>query len=155
MVRETQLLTYLLLILYCCCRDHLIKQTNILNSDRQLVFSVELKNYKNEQYYGEIIIGSPARIYKVIFDTGSNFLWVKGSHWKFSNIINKNIKYSKNLNKSYFYIKYGTGSILGQPISDNFSLGAYNNFSNTKMKFGITLYEDSKIFSNVMFKINI
>ena len=58
------------------------------------------------------------------------------------------LQVSKNKNKSYFYIKYGTGSIVGQPITDYFSLGKETYF-NKNMSFGITLYEDSKVFSNV------
>jgi hypothetical protein len=116
------------------------------------VITIQLNNYKNEQYYGEIAIGTPPRKYNVIFDTGSNFLWVKGSHWKFNYIVSKMIKkQEKSRGKSFFYIKYGTGSIMGQPMTDSVSIGSGINESHeSEMKFGITTFEDKKVFQNVI-----
>ena len=149
MVKMIEFLTYFLLI-YCFVSLY-TRSKNIVLTQGKLVFEIELKNFRNEQFYGEVILGTPPKIYKVIFDTGSNFLWVKGSDWKFYHLINKDIKNAKNIKKSYLYIKYGTGSIMGQPISGYFSLGFGNNtYSNSNMKFGITLYEDSKVFTNVI-----
>jgi hypothetical protein len=120
-------------------------------NQRNLVFSVNLNNFKNEQYYGQVSIGSPPKVFNVIFDTGSNFLWVKGTHWKFSYLIGKMIKKEQKIKeKSFFYIKYGTGSILGQPLSDSITLGNHDVYKRDNLKFGITNYEDSKVFSNVI-----
>jgi hypothetical protein len=126
---------------------------SLMQSDvnqKNLVFSVKLNNFKNEQYHGQVSIGNPPKKFNVIFDTGSNFLWVKGTHWKFSYLIGKMIKKEERIKKnSFFYIKYGTGSILGQPLTDSFTMGNHEHFKTDNLRFGITNYEDSKVFSNV------
>ena len=37
---------------------------------------IDIKNFMNSQFYGEIDVGTPAQTFKVIYDTGSSNLWV-------------------------------------------------------------------------------
>ena len=105
------------------------------HSSRERLMSVETdipqsekSDYLDVQFYGQIYIGTPPRLFKVVFDTGSSDLWVPSSKSKsFANKLHH--KYNSEKSTSYikdkrpFSIKYGTGSVEGFLSIDTVHLG--------------------------------
>ncbi|KAM6553808.1 hypothetical protein CsatB_014570 [Cannabis sativa] len=90
---------------------------------------IELKNYMDAQYYGEIGIGSPPQKFTVIFDTGSSNLWVPSSKCYLSVACFFHKKYKSRSSSTYkkngkpAAIQYGTGAIAGFFSEDNVKVG--------------------------------
>ncbi|XP_034109870.1 lysosomal aspartic protease-like [Drosophila albomicans] len=77
-----------------------------------------LSNYINMVYYGVISIGTPAKDFKVIFDTGSSNLWVPSKAcWteacKVHNEYDSRASSSYVANGTSFFLMYGSGSVFG------------------------------------------
>ena len=100
---------------------------------------VELFNYKDVQYIGDIYIGTPSTKLSVIFDTGSNILWVPS--YNCENCIKKSNRYnpllsstSKETNNSKSII-YAIGFVEGNLCYDTVSLNSNGNFKVNELLF--------------------
>jgi len=105
-------------------------------------YSIErLKNYKNNDYYGRIYIGTPPQKFEVIFDTGSSDLWVPTNHCYLSRSMgschfrdlsnrkcNMHHQYVRDQSSTYqqigdsFYITYMSGCASGTTAQDVVSI---------------------------------
>lgn len=70
---------------------------------------ITLHNYKNVQYFGSIFVGSNKQEITVIFDTGSNLLWIP----------------SKGVKKSYGHTFNPTESISLKNLTEYKSIRVY------------------------------
>jgi len=84
--------------------------------------SIVIKDYMNAQYYGEIEVGTPGQKQRVIFDTGSSNLWVSRNWVPFHNYFKSWKSSTYKSNDTEFNIRYGSGPVSGQFMSDNVQL---------------------------------
>ena len=92
--------------------------------------SVDVYNYMDAQYYGEIEIGNPRQKFQVVFDTGSSNLWVPSSKCGFLQIpCDLHANYHAEASETYvedgepFAIQYGSGSLSGFLSRDEVKVG--------------------------------
>jgi len=89
--------------------------------------SIVINDYQNSQYYGEVLIGTPAQSFEVIYDTGSSDLWVASSACGKS--CTGKSKYTASKSSTYvangtvFDIEYGSGPVSGYQSFDTVTMG--------------------------------
>ena len=115
------------------------EEISINNNTNSKFTILELRNYKNVQYIGEIYLGSPPTKLSVIFDTGSNILWVPSSDC--INCLKKTNRYNPklsstsketNITKS---ITYAIGFVEGNLCYDTLSLNYDRNIKTKDLLF--------------------
>lgn len=87
---------------------------------------VHLRDYSDNQYIGEIGVGTPPQMFTMVFDTGSSDIWVPGDsctncgfHKPFHPVQSSSYVPSDD----EFMISYGSGSVQGVKVTETISLG--------------------------------
>jgi len=88
---------------------------------------IVISDFSNAQYYGPITIGTPAKTFNVIFDTGSSNLWVPSTKCGLACLVKS--KYDNTKSSTYhkngtiFKIMYGSGPVSGVLSADTVNMG--------------------------------
>lgn len=88
---------------------------------------IVINDYMNAQYYGNIEAGTPGQTISVIFDTGSSNLWVptKNKFLQRHHLYKADKSSTHKANGTNFAIQYGSGSVKGKFVNDNFAMGPF------------------------------
>lgn len=116
-----------------------IDELSLNNQTKSIFTIVDLKNYKDVQYIGDIYIGSPPSKLSVIFDTGSNILWVPSSDCvnclKKTNRYNPKLSTTSSETNNTKSITYAIGFVEGNLCYDTISLNKDGYFKANEFLF--------------------
>jgi hypothetical protein len=116
-----------------------IDEQSLNNQTKSIFTIVDLKNYKDVQYIGDIYIGSPPSKLSVIFDTGSNILWVPSSDCvnclKKTNRYNPKLSTTSSETNNTKSITYAIGFVEGNLCYDTISLNKDGYFKANEFLF--------------------
>ena len=97
-----------------------------LMSDDETLVVKNLRDFHDLQLFAQIYIGSEKQPFDMIFDTGSNYLWVMSSSCRNCPVMNQKFFESESTSfKNTFSpisLYYGSGSVNGQHAIDNICL---------------------------------
>jgi len=114
--------------------------------------SVSLTNVGDEEYFGEVDVGTPAQKFTVIYDTGSSNLWVPSKQC--DNCKNSGAAYDSSKSSKYekngkaFALQYGTGSCTGFLSEDQVIIGG---LTLDGFAFGEVTHEAADVFGQAPF----
>jgi len=122
--------------------------------------NIQLHDFWDAQYYGEIEMGTPPQKFNVIFDTGSANLWVPSAGDSNGSPIrhaNHNV-YTSKASKTYtkdgraFSITYGSGAMNGFVSRDTLQVGplTVKNVPFVEATDEVDLDLDSSMFDGIM-----
>ncbi|GFE52989.1 eimepsin [Babesia ovis] len=130
--------------------------TNKLEDVATQRLSQFLFNFENNQYFGEIEVGTPPEKFVVVFDTGSSQLWIPSmecssigcaSHRRFDATKSKTYK-NMGAEESSAYIQYGTGECVLALGQDTVRIG---QMEVPKQSIGLATYESDHPFGDLPF----
>jgi len=101
------------------------ERSDVLRFDPGKKSYINIDDFMNAQFYGEIQVGNPGQTVKVIFDTGSSNLWVPNKKPIFTRhqIYNHQKSSTYHKNGTVFKILYGSGPVSGFFSRDDVHLG--------------------------------
>mmetsp|Transcript_11297 Transcript_11297/g.41340 ORF Transcript_11297/g.41340 Transcript_11297/m.41340 type:complete len:402 (-) Transcript_11297:1001-2206(-) len=89
--------------------------------------SITINDFMDEQYYGEISMGTPPQTLRVVYDTGSSNLWVPdptvGGIFSGKKTYNPSKSSSYQKNGTAFAINYAQGPVSGYYVEDTIEIG--------------------------------
>lgn len=131
------------------------------------VVRIDLLNNNNSQYYGDFMIGTPAKPFTAVMDTGSSVVWVPGSgckshickeggHNLFDGAKSSTYEPPKETVDTTIPIHYGTGVVHYQTAKDTITfcdskvngncLSTQHTLQIPKQPLGVTLNQSSTPF---------
>ncbi|EER08406.1 cathepsin e, putative [Perkinsus marinus ATCC 50983] len=145
-------LIFALIIVLLVCSDRL---SDALQVDSRPAADqsepLELTNFFNAEFYGNIKIGTPGQTFKVVYDTGSSTLWVPGRrcrsaacrrHKRFVESLSTTAHLVHSMRSSddskLFPIRYGTGNVKLQRETDKIEI---DNVTMREVTFGVSVGE--------------
>jgi hypothetical protein len=86
---------------------------------------IDINNFQDAQYFGDISVGTPPQSLRVVYDTGSSNLWLN----KQSGFLSPHKHYTDSKSSTYvkngtvFKIQYGSGPVSGFYSKDTIHIG--------------------------------